>query len=148
MRGKIPTPVQKAVDSAKANLSKSNRSSLKRQLIISLVGISLLAGPVSAQGAEQALCNSGLGTFLGYGLLLLTAGLAIFGAFRGAIGLANMGSSRSEKVQQGRSQVKGAGLAVAGACFPAAMSFVLEGIGIPTLSCVELDIIGGMIAPF
>ena len=144
------TDAVRTVKSLKTTLSSLMPSAgTWRQAIISMAMFAMMAGSASAQsveGADQALCESGLGQVIGIVLMLLTIGLGIFAAFRGAIGLMNMGSSRSEKVQQGRSQVRGAGLAVLGALFPAAISFILESLGVPTLSCVDLNILN-MVAP-
>lgn len=120
-----------------------------KELVV-LVGLVAMVMPASAQdagAAEQALCDSGIGEIIGVLLVLLVVGLGILSAFRAGIGLNNMGSSRSEKVQQGRSQVRGAGLALAGALAPAAIAFLLETFGIPTVSCIDLGSIVGQVAP-
>ena len=105
------------------------------------------SAPAAAQdtaAASDAFCSSGLGEVVGIALVLISVLLGLLAAYRLAIGLTNMGSSRQDKIQDGRQQVKGSGLALLGALAPAAVSAILATVGIPTVDCIDLaSYIGG-----
>jgi len=112
-----------------------------RQVAVSLVATSLLSAPVAAQTAAEeaasAMCQTGLGSLVTFVLGLITVALVLLSAFRGAIAWNNLGSARTDKKQQGRDQLKGAGVTLGGAFLPPIFGVALEQGGIDTLSCVN-----------
>ncbi|WP_053773184.1 hypothetical protein [Halorubrum tropicale] len=112
-----------------------------RQVAVGLVATSLLSAPVAAQSAAEeaasAMCETGLGSLITFVLGLITVGLVLLSAFRGAIAWNNLGSARTDKKQQGRDQLKGAGITLGGAFLPPIFGVALDQGGIDTLSCVN-----------
>jgi hypothetical protein len=100
-----------------------------------------LTGAVAAQSAADeagsAVCGTGLGPLITLVFGFVALALVVIALFRGAIAWNNMGSARSDKKQQGREQLKGAGLTLVGAFVPALMLQGLDSAGVPTLSCVD-----------
>jgi hypothetical protein len=83
------------------------------------------------------MCQTGLGSLITFVLGMISVGLVILSAFRGAIAWNNLGSARSDKKQQGRDQLKGAGVTLGGAFLPPVFGVALDQAGINTLSCVD-----------
>lgn len=106
-----------------------------------IVATPLFAGSVAAQSAADeagsAMCQTGLGGLITFVLGGIAIVLILVGAFRGAVAWNNMGSARSDKKQQGKEQLKGAGITTVGAFFPAIFAVGLDQAGISTLSCVD-----------
>lgn len=138
---RIGAPLRKFTTRATASLSPPDRNRLTKPAgFLALVVAS--TAPAAAQdtgAASDAFCSSGIGEVVGLALVLLSVLLGLYAAFRLSIGLMNMGSSRQDKIQDGRQQVKGAGLALMGALAPAAISAILATLGIPTVDCIDLS---------
>ncbi|MFW6382529.1 MAG: hypothetical protein ACOCZD_00640 [Haloferacaceae archaeon] len=111
-----------------------------RQVALGLAATPLLAAPAAATAAEEAgsaMCQTGLGELITFVLGLISVGLVLLSAFRGAIAWNNLGSARTDKKQQGRDQLKGAGITLGGAFLPPIFGVALDQGGIDTLSCVD-----------
>jgi hypothetical protein len=104
------------------------------------VGVaSSLVPTVAAQSAGQAeeiMCQTGAGEAITFGFGLIALLLLVMAGFRGAMGLNNMGSQRSDKKREGQDQIKGAGYSLGGVFALIAFPPLLEQFGLATISCV------------
>lgn len=100
---------------------------------------SSLVPPAAAQSAGQAeeiMCQTGAGEAITFGFGLIALLLLVMAGYRGAMGLNNMGSQRSDKKREGQDQIKGAGYSLGGVFALIAFPPLLEQFGLATISCV------------
>lgn len=105
---------------------------------------SAMSAPVAAQAANEAsdvMCSSGLGSVITLGFGLITIGLLLLSAFRGAISMKKMGSARSDKKKEGREAGVGAIITFCGAWFFPIFAVVMDKAGISTLSCINFQML-------
>lgn len=94
------------------------------------------AAAQSAGQAEEIMCQTGAGEAITFGFGLLALLLLVMAGYRGAMGLNNMGSQRSDKKREGQDQIKGAGYSLGGVFALIAFPPLLEQFGLATISCV------------
>ncbi|GAA0242021.1 hypothetical protein GCM10009000_067120 [Halobacterium noricense] len=98
--------------------------------------------PVAAQATNEAsdvMCSSGLGPVITLAFGMITLGMILLSAFRGAIAVNKMGSARSDKKKEGREALKGAIITFLGAWFFPLFAVVIDKAGVSTLSCVNFS---------
>ncbi|MCO8256778.1 hypothetical protein NKF26_23435 [Haladaptatus sp. AB618] len=96
--------------------------------------------PVAAQATQEAgdvMCSSGLGPVITLAFGMITMGMFLLAAFRGAMAWLKMGSARSDKKKEGRDAARGAVITFCGAWFFPLFAVVLDKAGVSTLSCVN-----------
>lgn len=96
--------------------------------------------PVAAQATQEAsdvMCSSGLGPVVTLAFGMITIGMFLLAAFRGAMAWLKMGSARSDKKKEGRDAARGAVITFCGAWFFPLFAVVLDKAGVSTLSCVN-----------
>lgn len=96
--------------------------------------------PVAAQATQEAsdvMCSSGLGPVITLAFGMITIGMFLLAAFRGAMAWLKMGSARSDKKKEGRDAARGAVITFCGAWFFPLFAVVLDKAGVSTLSCVN-----------
>ncbi|WP_231189055.1 hypothetical protein [Haladaptatus sp. DYF46] len=101
---------------------------------------SVFSAPVAAQATNEAsdvMCSSGLGPVITLAFGMITLGMILLSAFRGAIAVNKMGSARSDKKKEGREALKGAIITFLGAWFFPLFAVVIDKAGVSTLSCVN-----------
>ena len=101
---------------------------------------SVFSAPVAAQATQEAsnvMCSSGLGPVITLAFGLITIGMLLLAAFRGALAWQKMGSARSDKKKEGRDAARGAVITFCGAWFFPLFAVVLNKAGVSTLSCVN-----------
>lgn len=101
---------------------------------------SVFSAPVAAQATQEAsdvMCSSGLGPVITLAFGMITIGMILLSAFRGALAVNKMGSARSDKKKEGREALKGAIITFCGAWFFPLFAVVIDKAGVSTLSCVN-----------
>ncbi|WP_150123020.1 hypothetical protein [Haladaptatus sp. R4] len=83
------------------------------------------------------MCSSGLGPVITLAFGMITIGMILLSAFRGALAVNKMGSARSDKKKEGREALKGAIITFCGAWFFPLFAVVIDKAGVSTLSCVN-----------
>ncbi|WP_227778377.1 hypothetical protein [Haladaptatus pallidirubidus] len=104
--------------------------------------LSVFSVPVAAQATNEAsdvMCSSGLGPVITLAFGMITLGMILLSAFRGAIAVNKMGSARSDKKKEGREALKGAIITFLGAWFFPLFAVVIDKAGVSTLSCVNFS---------
>lgn len=123
--------------------SKVLRQSVATVVVVNAIGLAPVVR-AQASAASDFLCGTGAGQLLGLGLGACVLLLGIVAGFRGTLAWKNMGAARSDKKQEGREQLVGAGVTGAGMFFPAAFGVALDKIGVGAFSCVDWGgLVGG-----
>ncbi|WP_231188705.1 hypothetical protein [Haladaptatus sp. DYF46] len=111
-----------------------------RKSVSTITLLSVFSVPVAAQATNEAsdvMCSSGLGPVITLAFGMITLGMILLSAFRGAIAVNKMGSARSDKKKEGREALKGAIITFLGAWFFPLFAVVIDKAGVSTLSCVN-----------
>ena len=127
---------------AALNESKVLRQSLAMVVAVNAMGLAPVV-QAQASAASDFLCGTGAGQLLGLGLGAATIALGAIAGFRGTMAWNNMGSARTDKKQQGREQLKGAGVTGVGMFFPAMFGVALDRVGVGAFSCINWNTIAG-----
>ena len=140
---------RRAADLVGNSLPTTYQRAMAGLLVIQWTTLPAAAQSQAAQAGDM-MCGTGLGQLLGLGLGLAALGLFTISMFRFVGAWNNMGSARSDKKQEGREQMKGAGLTFAGGFAPGVFGVLLDKAGIGAFSCIDWTNIVGMavIAPF
>lgn len=120
----------------------TTRARVKRAVIAAYVSIVVLANPVSAQFEEvgEALCDSGLGEIIAYGIALFSIVLLIKFIFMVMSALDKYDSPKPQEHEEGVDLMKSSAFTLMAALSPVLLGFLFEVVGIATFSCLELDI--------
>ncbi|GAA5054362.1 hypothetical protein ACFFQF_26865 [Haladaptatus pallidirubidus] len=113
-----------------------------RKSVSTIALLSVFSVPVAAQATNEAsdvMCSSGLGPVITLAFGMITLGMILLSAFRGAIAVNKMGSARSDKKKEGREALKGAIITFLGAWFFPLFAVVIDKAGVSTLSCVNFS---------
>lgn len=102
--------------------------------------VTFTSRPARAQGASEAadaMCSTGIGSLIGYGLGALVLIFVLLGVVRLMNGVNNRGSAQSQKKQQGKEQITGSVYSFGAATVPALAGAILQASGFPVLPCVD-----------
>ena len=127
-----------------AEIKQIGRRALPPRIIQTTLLLVMTSVPAVAQDgggsggdAGQLMCQAGLGQLLTLGFGLLTIALVVTGVFRAGNGIRKMSDPRSQKKSEGREEVFGGIIALAGALVVGAAPSILQAIGLSTLRCVS-----------